>query len=227
FNINLNYLKKIYTKSGMMFTVDASAWYTYFTNQIVPDYETNPNQIIYDNLNGYAVSKGFSLNFDGVFASGIKANFGATLQDVSQHKNGEKNKQLLTERFSGNWGISYKHYPTHLTLDYTGTLYGPMLLPTLGELDPRSKESPTWSIQNIQLTYDRFKNLEFYAGVKNLLNWTPGKKEPFLIARSEDPFDENVVFDPNGNVVATPENPYALTFDPAYVYAPNQGKRLF
>ncbi|HLT52748.1 MAG TPA: TonB-dependent receptor, partial [Flavobacteriaceae bacterium] len=227
FNINLNYLKKIYTKSGMMFTVDASAWYTYFTNQIVPDYETNPNQIIYDNLNGYAVSKGFSLNFDGVFASGIKANFGATLQDVSQHENGEKNRQLLTERFSGNWGISYKHYPTHLTLDYTGTLYGPMLLPTLGELDPRSKESPTWSIQNIQLTYDRFKNLEFYAGVKNLLNWTPGKKEPFLIARSEDPFDENVVFDPNGNVVATPENPYALTFDPAYVYAPNQGKRLF
>jgi len=227
FNVNLNYLKKIYTKSGMMFTVDASAWYTYFTNQIVPDYETNPNQIIYDNLNGYAVSKGFSLNFDGVFASGIKANFGATLQDVSQHENGEKNRQLLTERFSGNWGISYKHYPTHLTLDYTGTLYGPMLLPTLGELDPRSKESPTWSIQNIQLTYDRFKNLEFYAGVKNLLNWTPGKKEPFLIARSEDPFDENVVFDPNGNVVATPENPYALTFDPAYVYAPNQGKRLF
>lgn len=227
FNVNLNYLKKIYTKSGMMFTVDASAWYTYFTNQIVPDYETNPNQIIYDNLNGYAVSKGFSLNFDGVFASGIKANFGATLQDVSQHENGEKNRQLLTERFSGNWGISYKHYPTHLTLDYTGTLYGPMLLPTLGEQDPRSKESPTWSIQNIQLTYDGFKNLEFYTGVKNLLNWTPGKKEPFLIARSEDPFDENVVFDPNGNVVATPENPYALTFDPAYVYAPNQGRRLF
>ncbi len=102
-----------------------------------------------------------------------------------------------------------------------------MRLPLLGDLDPRNEYSPTWSVQNIQATYDGFDNLEIYGGVKNLLNWTPNKGNPFIIARADDPFDENVQFDGNGDVVATADNPYALTFDPAYVYGPNQGIRLF
>ncbi len=102
-----------------------------------------------------------------------------------------------------------------------------MRLPLLGDLDPRRPYSPTWSIQNIQLVYDGFKNIEIYGGVKNLLNFTPNKGTPFIIARANDPFDKNVQFNPNGQVIATPDNPYALTFDPNYVYAPNQGIRGF
>jgi outer membrane receptor for ferrienterochelin and colicins len=227
YNININYLKKLYTKKGMIFTFDASAWYTHFTNAIIPDYDTNPNQIIYDNLDGYSTSKGLSFNVDAVVANGIRGSIGATFQDVSQTENSNKTRQILTEKFTATWALSYKHYPTHITLDYTGNVYGPMRLPILGELDPRKEFSPTWSIQNIQFTYDGFNNFEIYAGVKNVLNWTPNKGNPFIIARANDPFDENVEFDSEGNVVATPENPYALTFDPSYVYGPNQGRRLF
>jgi len=227
YNVNLNYLKKLYLNNGMMFTFDTSVWYTYFTNAILPDYDTNPNQIIYDNLDGHSTSKGISFNADAVFGSGIKASLGATYQDVSQTENGTTTRQILTERFTGVWSFSYKHYPTNLTLDYTGNIYGPMRLPLLGELDPRQKYSPTWSIQNIQLTYDGFDNFEIYGGVKNLLNWTPNKGNPFIIARADDPFDENVQFDNNGNAVPTTDNPYALTFDPSYVYGPNQGIRAF
>ncbi|WP_418510517.1 TonB-dependent receptor [Corallibacter sp.] len=227
YNININYLKKLYTKNGMIFTFDASIWYTHFTNAILPDYDTNPNKIIYSNLDGYATSKGASLNIDTVFENGIKALLGVTYQDVSQTENDNTINQILTEKFSGTWAISYKNYKTNLTLDYTGNVYGPMRLPTLGKLDPRSDKSPTWSIQNIQLTYDGLKNFEFYGGIKNLLNWTPNKGEPFIIARANDPFDEQVSFNPDGSVIPTPNNPYALTFDPSYVYAPNQGRRLF
>ncbi len=227
YNINFNYLKKLYLNNGMMFTFDTSVWYTYFTNAILPDYDTNPNQIIYDNLDGHSTSKGISFNADAVFGSGIKASLGATYQDVSQTENGTTTRQILTERFTGVWSFSYKHYPTNLTLDYTGNIYGPMRLPLLGELDPRQEYSPTWSIQNIQLTYDGFDNFEIYGGVKNLLNWTPNKGNPFIIARADDPFDENVQFDNNGNAVPTTDNPYALTFDPSYVYGPNQGIRAF
>jgi outer membrane receptor for ferrienterochelin and colicins len=102
-----------------------------------------------------------------------------------------------------------------------------MRLPLLGDLDPRKPKSPWWSIQNIQFTYDGFRKFEIYAGIKNLLNWTPNKGNPFIIARANDPFDQNVVFDGNGQVVPTADNPYALTFDPSYVYAPNQGIRGF
>ena len=227
YNVNINYLKKFYTKQGMIIGVDASAWYTHFTNAILPDYDTNPNQIIYNNLDGYATSKGISANVDAVIASGIKALVGFTIQDVGQKEDGVHTRQILTERFTGTWAISYKSYQYNLTLDYTGNLYGPMRLPVLGDLDPRDDHSPTWSIQNIQLTYDGLKDIEIYGGVKNLLNWTPNKGNPFIIARSHDPFDEQVEFDPQGNVIVTAENPYALTFDPSYVYAPNQGRRLF
>ena len=227
YNITLNYLKKLYLKNGMYFTIDTSAWYTYFTNAIIPDYDTNPNQIIYDNLDGFSRSSGLSFNIDAVFGSGIRASIGAIYQDVSKTENGIKTPQILTEKYSGVWSFSYKHYGTNLIFDYTGSLYGPMRLPLLGELDPRSEYSPVWSIQNIQITYDGLDRFEMYGGIKNLLDWTPNKGNPFIIARSDDPFDQNVVFDTDGNAISTLDNPYALTFDPSYVYGPNQGIRLF
>ncbi|WP_339664391.1 TonB-dependent receptor [Maribacter arcticus] len=227
FNVNLNYLKKIYGDNGTFVTLDASMFYTNFQNIIIPDYDTNPNQIIYDNLDGKSVSKGVSANVDIVFPSSFKIMFGATLQDVSNTEKGITKRQILTESYSANWGLSYTIRPWDLTFDYTGNLYGPMRLPTLGDLDPRRDFSPTWSIQNIQFTYNGIKDFELYAGVKNLLNWTPNNSNPFIIARANDPFDKEVTFDANGNAVATANNPNALTFDPTYVYGPNQGIRSF
>ncbi|WP_209400746.1 TonB-dependent receptor [Pseudozobellia sp. WGM2] len=226
-NFNLNYLKKIYADNGTFVGLDASVFYTSFSNAILPDYDTDPNQIIYDNLNGKSVSKGVSANIDVVFPSGFKFLLGATLQDVSQTENGISQRQILTESFTGTWNVSYEFRPIQLSVDYTGNLYGPMLLPVLGENDPRSEYSPTWSIQNIQFTFKGLKNFEIYGGVKNLLDWTPNRGNPFIIARANDPFDKNVTFDPNGDAVATVDNPYALTFDPSYVYGPNQGIRGF
>ena len=147
--------------------------------------------------------------------------------DVSKTEEGVTTRQILTEKFSATWAISYRINKLFLDVDYTGNVYGPMRLPLLGDLDPRSEYSPTWSIQNIQFTFNKFKNIEIYAGVKNLLNWTPNKSNPFIIARADDPFDKNVQFDANGNAQATADNPYALTFYPSYVYGPNQGIRSF
>lgn len=227
FNINFNYLKKLHQKTGKIITLDASVWYTHFTNVILPDYDSNPNQIIYNNLDGSASSKGISVGLDVVLGSGFKAMAGATLQDVNAQENGERTQQILTERFMGTWALSYKFYRFNSWIDYTGNIYGPMRLPLLGELDPRPEYSPTWSIQNIQFTYGGLLNFEIYGGIKNLLNWTPAKNTPFLIARADDPFDKEVEFDDAGNVLATPGNPYALTFDPSYMFAPNQGIRGF
>ncbi len=227
FNVNVNYLKKIYADNGTFASIDASLFYTNFSNAILPDYDTNPNQIIYDNLNGKSISQGVSANIDVVFPSGFRFLLGGTFQDVKQIENGVSTRQILTESYTGTWNAGYDFKNLKLTVDYTGNLYGPMRLPTLGENDPRSDFSPVWSIQNIQFTYKGLADFEFYAGIKNLLNWTPNRGNPFIIARANDPFDKNVVFDTRGAVIATPENPNALTFDPSYVYGPNQGIRSF
>lgn len=227
FNINANYLKKIYTKKGQILSLDCSTWYTYFTNAIRPDYDTNPNWVIYDNLEGSATSFGLSLSLDAVISPHFKGLIGGTIQDVSQKENGIRSQQILTEKFSGTWALTYTNLKNNFTIDYTGNIYGPMRLAVLGPLDPRQKNAPIWSIQNIQFTFKKFKNIEFYTGVKNILNWTPNKGNPFIIARADDPFDDNVSFDNNGNAIVTANNPYGLTFDPTYIYAPNQGRRLF
>lgn len=227
YNVNLNFLKKIYDTHSNSFTVDLSAFYTHFNNRIVADYESNINQIRYENLNGYAVSKGLTANLDVVLNFGLKLNAGVTLQDVGLIEDGLKTQQILTEKWMGTWSVSYLINALNLGIDYTGNIYGPMRLPLLGDLDPRQPTSPIWSLQNIQFVYRGFKNLEVYGGVKNLLNFKPTKNNPFIIARSNDPFDKEVAFDAGGNPLATPNNPYGLTFDPSYVYAPNQGIRGF
>lgn len=226
-NVNLNYLKKIYADNGTFASIDASVFYTNFSNAILPDYDTNSNQIIYDNLDGKSIAQGVSANIDVVFPSGFRFLLGATFQDVKQIENGISTRQILTESYTGTWNAGYDFKRLKLSVDYTGNLYGPMRLPTLGESDPRSDFSPVWSIQNLQFTYKGLDNFEFYAGIKNLLDWTPNRGNPFIIARANDPFDKNVVFDNSGTAVATPENPNALTFDPSYVYGPNQGIRSF
>jgi len=156
---------------------------------------------------------------------------GTTLQDVSrtQNTNGQKltTVPVLVEKWSGTWGITYSFPKSGWSIDYTGNLYGPMRLPLTGDLDPRSEYSPVWSIQNIQVTKKISDRWELYGGIKNLLNWTPAKSNPFIIARSGDPFDKQVQYGADGKVLQTTDNPYALTFDPSYVYGPNQGMRGF
>lgn len=227
YNVNLNYLRKMYAADGTFFGIETSAFYTYFNNRIIGDFDTDPNKIIYNNLDGYAVSKGLTANMDIAFNNGLKIVLGATYQDVATYEHGVKKQQILTEKFSGNWAVSYKIRKLDLGIDYTGNIYSPMRLPILGPLDPRREFSPVWSIQNIQFTYSGFNRFELYGGIKNLLNWTPNKGNPFIIAGANNPFDRGLEYEEDGKVKPTASNPYGLTFDPNYVFGPNQNMRGF
>ncbi|MBC8052509.1 MAG: TonB-dependent receptor [Sphingobacteriaceae bacterium] len=227
YNVNLNFLRKIFTEKNNSLVFEGTGWITHFNNRIIADYLTNSNEIRYRNLDGFAISKGLSANLDLTYSNGLKLLIGATLMDVYSKENGIKSKQLFTEPWMGTWSVSYPFKKLKLAVDYTGNIYGPMDLPYLSNLDPRERTSPVWSIQNIQFTYSGFKGLELYGGIKNLLNWTPNKRNPFLIARSNDPFDKHLDYNDDGSIKPTASNPYALSFDPTYMYAPNQGRRGF
>ncbi|MNX27274.1 Colicin I receptor precursor [compost metagenome] len=226
-NVNLNYIQKINFGNGTFMGIETTAFYTRFSNKIISDYETNPNEIIYDNIDGYAISQGISTNVDLNFPSGLKFIVGATVLDNKNVENGISERPYLTENFTATWSVSYKIQPWNLSMDYTGNVYSPMKLPLLSETDPRSPNSPWYSIQNIQFTYSGWKDFEVYGGIKNLLNFTPMQNNPFLISRTNDPFDKNVQYDSAGKVLVTPDNPYGLTFDTTYVYGQNQTIRGF
>jgi outer membrane receptor for ferrienterochelin and colicins len=226
YNINANFMNE-WRGDGISLTLEFSAWYSWFQNQIIPDYETDPRKIIYQNLSGHAISKGISLNAEFSLYNRLKGYTGFTLQELYKTEDKIKQRPLLTEKWSANWSLSYIFPKAALSLDYTGNIYGSMKLPLQGIYDPRKNLSPVWSLQNIQLTKKWNKKFEFYGGIKNLWNWTPAGETAFLIARSHDPFNKQVEYDAAGDVKRTNENPYGLIFDPAYVYAPNQGRRFF
>jgi outer membrane receptor for ferrienterochelin and colicins len=223
-NTNLNYIQKFYLEQGLIIELDLSLFKTHFSNKIIPDYDTDPNKIIYNNLSGKSVSNGISINANLLASGGLRINLGATFIDTFVEENGTKTTPYLTERFQGVWKLEKKWRANNLTLDLTGTTVGALKLPTLGELDPRADISTPFSIINLQLTKSWNNTIESYGGIKNILNFTPPKNS---IARAFDPFDRRVNFDDSGSVLATTNNPYALTFDPSYIYASNQGIRFF
>ena len=222
-NSNINWVQKIFAKQGYLLELDGSLFYTQFSNRILPDYETNPNQIRYGNLDQKATTTGASLNINGTFASGLSGQVGTTWIDTRLVQNGIKQQPLLTERFTGNYKLSYRFTNAPLNIDWTGLVVGPMRLPLLGTLDPRPARSPWIHDSSIQLNW-KLVSFEVFGGIKNLLNFKPNRNS---IARAFDPFNRGVVFDTNTMVVASAGNPNALSFDPSYVYYSNQGRRFF
>lgn len=222
-NMNLNYVTKFY-KEKFIFGIDMSFFYTRFSNRIIADYDTDPNKIYFNNLKGYAISQGFSTNIDLAFNKiPLKCLIGATYMDNYKVESNIRSRQVLTENFTSTWAVSYEWKKLGLSFDYTGNIYSPMRLPLLGPLDPRKEYSPWWSIQNIQIT-KKLKRFEIYGGIKNILNYTPPANS---IARPFDAFDKGVQYNSAGQVMPTSSNPYALSFDPTYMFAPNQGIRGF
>ncbi|HEY4650825.1 MAG TPA: TonB-dependent receptor, partial [Pontibacter sp.] len=216
YNFNLNYSRYINLSGGYV-ELEGSAFYTYFTNKIVADLLTDSDLIIYDNLSGHAVSKGVAMDVEAAFTFPLKVNAGVTLMKVYQvNKEADSSKervpQLHAPGFSATFAATYSFKKAGLTIDYTGSVKGPMYLP-IQENDFRPEKSPWFTLQHVQLTKALPKGLELYAGVKNIFNFMP--KHPLM--RPFDPFDKQVGVD----------NPNNYTFDTEYNYAPLQGRRTF
>lgn len=211
-NGNLNYVLQFFPAFGFV-DIDASAFYTHFTNRILADYFTDPDAIIFDNLSGYSVSRGFTLNTAWNFMSGLRIRAGATWMEVFTEENGSRQPQVHAPPFSATWSASYTFPRWKITLDYTGSANSPMPLPVVPN-DFRPGYSPWFSLQNLQISRP-FGRAEVYVGVKNILNFLP--RDPLL--RPFDPFDKNAD-DPE-------TNPNGYTFDTAYSYAPMMPRRWF
>lgn len=215
-NVNMNYNHTIPFASGFL-NLDGSLFYTYFTNKIIGDFLTDADKIIYNNLDGHAISKGITLNSDLQFTSGFSMLVGITIMEVYSREGGEKIPQLFAPRISGTLTASYSTPNKLWMVDLTGRFNGPMTLPVQPN-DFRPDQSPWVSIMNFQVTrtFSRTGNKhqwEIYGGVKNLLNFIP--KNPLM--RPFDPFDRNIDVD----------NPTGYTFDTTYNYAPVQGLKGF
>lgn len=206
YNLNLN-INHIFNIGMTSCTLDGDVFYTYFKNKVIPDYESDPQLIIYDNLRGNAISRGFALNFNQQFKFPFSYSFGATFMEVFQNEPDSndaliKSPQLFAPAFSAVYSLSYKINRANLSVDITGRITGPMHLPEFPVPFQRPTLSEWFNQTNIQITKIFSKKSEIYAGVKNLFDYT--QTSPLI----------------------DPQNPFGPNFDTAYAYGPLQGRRF-
>lgn len=214
-NATLHY-EGLFTWKKGYFRLDAGIFYTHFFNQIIPDYDSDPNLILYRNLNGYGHSRGANLQAELHLDFGLSLRTGVTLADVGIYNGTDNttNRLVHAPLWSGTWLVSYRIPKTRLSVDFSGTWNGPMRLPVQPN-DFRPEYSPWFSLANLQLEYSFKNGIQVFGGVKNLFHFIP--QHPIL--RPHDPFDLWV----NDPI----DNPQGYTFDASYNFAPLQGIRAF
>ena len=217
-NANVNYTGQINKNWGFI-GLDASVFYTCFTNKILPDYTTDPQKIFYDNLDGYAISKGITGNLDISTRKGFKSLLGFTLMDVYAVEKGKREQQMNAPKLTITYSVSYTLKKWNTSFDLTGKLFSPQRLPVYPN-DFRPEYAPWFTLMNLQATKKVNSNFEIYVSVKNLLNFLPNNP----ILHPDDPFDKPggkyFLADGKPNPVT---NPYHFTFDPNSSFAPMQG----
>jgi outer membrane receptor for ferrienterochelin and colicins len=217
YNISLHHSYKMPFLKNNLIVWELSAFYYHFQNKIIANYDADPNKVIYSNLNGYAYSRGFSVQANLVTNNAWRFTAGFTYTDVKHTQSDSSGKlseirQLKTPLISGNVLAGYQY--RQWKIDITGTYSGPQRLPILLN-DYRPDHSPWFLLLNAQLSRQIKNAFECYAGVKNILNFIP--QHPIM--RPQDPFDKTVddpLLNPNG-----------YTFDPTYNYAPIQGIKCY
>ncbi|MEM7416649.1 MAG: TonB-dependent receptor [Gemmatimonadota bacterium] len=184
--------------------LDVDVFHTRFSNKIQPDYDIDPNQIVYDNLSGHAVSRGVSvtlnqnIDFDRFLYSA-----GITLQDVFVvDEAGQAEDEFFAAGVRGVFSATYNARALPLRFDYTGTVTGSMRLPAYDAPFTRAERSPTYSIHNVQSAWRLADGSELYVSIKNVLDYT--QPSPLV----------------------DPANPFGDDFDTAYVYGPMRGRHL-
>lgn len=215
YNVTLNYNQVMAFKSSQAI-LDVDGFYTYFTNAIIPDYDT-PGKIIYANSSGHLTNYGVSVSYSHEFSFPLSYNVGVTWQRSFETESGQRQAVQFVPEWSGVATVSYDISKIRLSFDYTARFTGAMPLPEVYDLgadgqplsEPRPTQSKPFIIQNIQATKLLPRGIAVYAGVRNLFNYI----QPISPLSGYN--------DPN----AAPG--FSEYFDTAYAYAPIHGREFY
>lgn len=178
FNVGLGF-QHVYTFGNQQGSVELDGFYTYFTNKIIPDYDT-PGFIIYTNSESYAYTRGLSANINHQVGANLYLNLGAQWQNARQAESNEdgvlEEKRIIYSRDWSAVGSAEYSFPKGIKLNYSFNWNGPTAMPevfevnALGEiLSPRSDLSPQFTLHNLKVRKE-FKKIEIFAGVRNIFD---------------------------------------------------------
>lgn len=181
--------------------VDVDGFFTYFTNRIIPDYDSDPQRIVYHNLDGFGVTRGIGISLNqNLTVLPLFYTLGLTVQDVFYEHEGRREKELFASDYKGVWSLTWRLDRLGVEVDYAGSVVGPMRLPHYEAPFTRPTRSGAYSLHNVMATWKPRPGVEIYGGVKNLFDFA----QP--------------------SPIVDPANPFGDTFDTSWVYGPVFGR---
>ncbi|PEN12507.1 TonB-dependent receptor [Longibacter salinarum] len=190
-------------------TVTVDGFYTRFSNKIIPDYDQDPSLIVYENLDGFSVTRGFSIGLDqNLTALPLTYNLGFTLTDVFTEENGTRRAVAYAPDYTGTAGVTYQIRSIGVELDYAARLVGPKRMPDVYvDTFRRDQTSPVHSTHDLKLekafgsvTSDAGLGIDVFVSVENVFDHTQGS--PLVDA----------------------ETPFSPDFDTIYTWGPIVGR---
>ena len=196
---NLTHCFKLFEREA---TFNVDAYRTQFENQVVVDIE-DPSKLRFYNLDGesYSNSIQFDINYELFDRFDMKLAY--KINQVYSTFDGKKQLSPLVPENRALANFAYRtDHKNQWLFDYTWNYIGKSRIPYHPLIESGKTFSDPFYVMNSQVT-KRFKTLDIYLGVENLLNY----KQDNPILGSNDPFGSN--------------------FDASIIWAPVMGRLIY
>ncbi|MCK5825310.1 MAG: TonB-dependent receptor, partial [Ichthyobacteriaceae bacterium] len=191
-------------KKDIILNVDY--FYTDFTNQVVVDYNINPQELHFYNLNGKSYSNSIQTQLDWEIIERFDMRVAYRFNDVKSTYNGTITNKPLVAKHRAFANFAYETTNKWM-FDFTVSWQGEKQLPNT-QTNPneykKSTHSPDYWTANAQITKGwKNPNIEIYGGVENIFDF---KQE---------------------NPIISADNPKSEYFDASMIWGPVFGRNIY
>ena len=173
---------------GRELKLNGEVYRTDFMNQVVLDYDKDPQSVYVYNLTGKSFSNVFQLEANYELISRLDVTMAFRYNDVQMTTNDILQYKPLLHKYKGLITLSYATNLNKWQFDFTTQFNGPGRIPSTAsnpEEYRREESSPFYTVINAQVT-KYFKKWSIYLGGENLTNYK--QKNPIIAA--DKPFGE-------------------------------------
>jgi len=173
---------------GKELRISGEVYHTNFMNQVILDFDKDPQAIYVYNLDGRSFSNSYQIEANYELINRLDMTLAFRYNDVKMTTDDKLQYKPLLHRYKGLITLSYATRLNKWQFDFTTHFNGSSRIPGT-ETNPaeyqRSNSSPAYTIINAQAT-KYFKKWNIYLGGENLSNYT--QKDPIIA--SDRPFGE-------------------------------------
>ncbi len=190
---------------GYSGSINIDYYRTDFSNKIIPDYDSNPREVIFANLRGKAFSNVMQSEISLTVLRNIDLKLAYKFIDLKYDKDGVRYDQPFNAKHRILVTFSYAPASKSWAVSAGLNWFSKQRLPSTSSNPVQYQlpsESKPYTLINAQLNKN-FKFFEIYAGVENILNF----KQDNPIIAADDPF-----------------GPY---FDTSFIWGLTKGRELY